>query len=167
MDEVTATEAAALTGLSERTIRRKILSGEIPARHVAKNRYAIRVRDLPLRKRAGDLELRIEALEHRVRLLELRLARPDDGERPDSLPPAADETHPTDVSQGPQADLELAGADPAAVSALRQALSQILGEITRLSGGATSASGGQSSAAPGLAAGGREATTQPHNSQSR
>ncbi|MBF6591273.1 MAG: helix-turn-helix domain-containing protein [Ktedonobacterales bacterium] len=73
MDEVTATEAATLTGLSERTIRRKIASGVLRARRVAPNRYAIKVRDLPIQGRADDLAMRMEALEHRVRLLELRL----------------------------------------------------------------------------------------------
>jgi excisionase family DNA binding protein len=73
MEEVTASQAAALTGLSERTIRRKIASGEIPARHVAPNRYAINVAHLPVRQPSDVLLTRIEELEHRVRLLELRL----------------------------------------------------------------------------------------------
>jgi excisionase family DNA binding protein len=73
MDEVTASQAAALTGLSERTIRRKIAAGEIPARHVASNRFAIKVTDLPIRRSPDDLVARLEELEHRVRLLELQL----------------------------------------------------------------------------------------------
>src|SRR5215831_16055664 len=73
MEEVTASQAATLTGLSERTIRRKIASGEIPARHVAPNRYAINVAHLPVRQPSDVLLTRIEELEHRVRLLELRL----------------------------------------------------------------------------------------------
>jgi excisionase family DNA binding protein len=76
MDEVTASQAATLTGLSERTIRRKIASGEIPARHVAPNRYAINVAHLPVRQPSDVLVTRIEELEHRVRLLELRLRQP-------------------------------------------------------------------------------------------
>jgi hypothetical protein len=74
MDEVTAAQAAGLTGLSERTIRRRIAAGMIPARHVAPNRYAINVRDLPVHHSADELAARIEALEHRVRLIELRQA---------------------------------------------------------------------------------------------
>ncbi len=73
MDEVTATEAAQLTGLSERTIRRKIACGELPARRIAPNRFAIRVRDLPMHRSTSEAETRIEALEHRVRLLEIQL----------------------------------------------------------------------------------------------
>ncbi len=73
MDEVTASQAAALTGLSERTIRRKISAGEIPARHVASNRFAIKVTDLPIRRSPDDLVARLEELEHRVRLLELQV----------------------------------------------------------------------------------------------
>jgi hypothetical protein len=75
MEEVTAAQAAGLTGLSERTIRRKIAAGDIPARHVARNRYAIRVRDLPIRRSPNELIMRVEALEYRVRLLELQQAR--------------------------------------------------------------------------------------------
>jgi len=75
MEEVTAAQAAGLTGLSERTIRRKIAAGEIPARHVARNRYAIRLRDLPFRRSPDELIMRVEALEYRVRLLELQQAR--------------------------------------------------------------------------------------------
>jgi excisionase family DNA binding protein len=76
MDEVTASQAAALTGLSERTIRRKIAAGEIRARHVAPNRYAIKVADLPVHRSPDELIARIEELEHRVRLLELQLRQP-------------------------------------------------------------------------------------------
>jgi helix-turn-helix protein len=75
IEEVTAAQAAGLTGLSERTIRRKIASGDLPARHVARNRYAIRVRDLPIRRSPDELAMRVEALEYRVRLLELQQAR--------------------------------------------------------------------------------------------
>ena len=46
MKEVTATEAAKMTGLSERTIRRWIESGKLPARQIATNRYAIKTTDL-------------------------------------------------------------------------------------------------------------------------
>ena len=70
MDEVTAAQAAALTGFSERTIRRKIASGELHAQRIAANRYAIKVGDLPTHPRGADLAHRLEALEQRVRLLE-------------------------------------------------------------------------------------------------
>ncbi|HEX6819270.1 MAG TPA: helix-turn-helix domain-containing protein [Ktedonobacterales bacterium] len=74
-EEVTAAQAAQLTGLSERTIRRRIASRDIPARHVARNRYAIRVRDLPIRRPAEELMARLQALEYRVRVLELQQQR--------------------------------------------------------------------------------------------
>ncbi len=76
MDEiVTAAQAAQLTGLSERTIRRRIAANEIPAHHVARNRYAIRVQDLPIRRPADELMARLQALEYRVRVLELQQQR--------------------------------------------------------------------------------------------
>jgi excisionase family DNA binding protein len=43
---LTAKEAADMTGLSERTIRRYIASGRTPARKVAPNRFAIAIDDL-------------------------------------------------------------------------------------------------------------------------
>ncbi len=76
MDEVvTAAQAAQLTGLSERTIRRRIATNEIPARHVARNRYAIRLQDLPIHRPADELMARLQALEYRVRVLELQQQR--------------------------------------------------------------------------------------------
>ena len=72
MKEVTATQAAALTGLSERTIRRRIAAGKLPARHVAPNRFAIDVRHLPRERAAGNFTARLEMLERRVHLLELQ-----------------------------------------------------------------------------------------------
>src|SRR5579863_9774518 len=74
-EEVTAAQAAQLTGLSERTIRRRIAANEIPARHVARNRYAIRVHDLPIRRHADELMARLQALEYRVRVIELQQQR--------------------------------------------------------------------------------------------
>jgi hypothetical protein len=74
MDDVSAAQAAALTGFSERTIRRKIASGELPARRIAVNCYAIRVRDLPVSARGADNAHRVEALEQRVQLLEQAVA---------------------------------------------------------------------------------------------
>ena len=70
MDEVTATQAASLTGLSERTIRRRIASGSLPARGIAPNRFAINVRDLPLPGNDAELATQVEVLERRVRALE-------------------------------------------------------------------------------------------------
>ncbi len=71
MDDVTATQAASLLGLSERTIRRRIAAGQLPARRVASNRFAIKVQDLPLRHGVADLTSGLEALERRVMALEL------------------------------------------------------------------------------------------------
>jgi excisionase family DNA binding protein len=70
MDEITAAQAATLTGLSERTIRRKIASGALPARRLATNRYAIRVSDLQMSRPFEALALRVEAIEHRLDALE-------------------------------------------------------------------------------------------------
>lgn len=71
MEDVTATQAASLLGLSERTIRRRIAAGELPARRIAPNRFAIKVQDLPLQHGFADLATRLEALERRVAALEL------------------------------------------------------------------------------------------------
>lgn len=138
MDEVTATEAAQLTGLSERTIRRKIISGEIPARHVAKNRYAIRVRDLPARERPTNLQARVEALEHRVRLLELTLSgAPQEGPQQQAtrsvqLAPAAPHAPGgAGVSLAHEAPSS-SELNPILVAALHDALSQVIAETTRL-----------------------------------
>lgn len=72
MDEVSAAQAAVLTGFSERTIRRKIASGKLPARRIGPNRFAIAVEDLPRRRDINELLRQIEALERRVVLLEER-----------------------------------------------------------------------------------------------
>lgn len=72
MDEVTATQAALLSGVSERTIRRRIAAGQLPARRVAPNRFAIKIEDLPINPGLGDLAGRLEALERRVAAIELR-----------------------------------------------------------------------------------------------
>lgn len=121
MDEVTAAQAAGLTGLSERTIRRRIAAGRIPARHVAPNRYAINVRDLPVRHSADELAARIEALEHRVRLIELRQAALL------ATPPVADATsEPDEPGQLP------VRAPTASVPALRKLLAELVSETERL-----------------------------------
>lgn len=78
--EVTATQAAQLTGLSERTIRRRILSGALPARRVRANRYAIRVSALPLPSLAATdsiatLIAKVQALERRLQQLEHQVAQ--------------------------------------------------------------------------------------------
>src|SRR5262249_2588191 len=44
--EVTARQAAELIRKGERTVRRWIKDGRLPARHIASNRYAIKVADL-------------------------------------------------------------------------------------------------------------------------
>lgn len=74
-DAVTATQAAALLGVSERTVRRKIAAGEIRARHIARNRFAIALADLPLPRATDDTARRMTALERRVALLEVELHR--------------------------------------------------------------------------------------------
>lgn len=72
MREVTAARAATLTGLSERTIRRRIAAGTLPARRIAPNRYAISIGDLPTRDEIEDAPARIEALGQRVAALEIQ-----------------------------------------------------------------------------------------------
>jgi len=72
---VTAAQAATLTGLSERTIRRKIISGKLPAKRLMANRYAIRVRDLPSNLQTVALVDRLDDLERRVQLLEHALVQ--------------------------------------------------------------------------------------------
>ena len=71
MEDVTATQAASLVGLSERTIRRRIAAGQLPARRIAANRFAIKVQDLPLQHGFADIASRLDALERRVATLEL------------------------------------------------------------------------------------------------
>jgi hypothetical protein len=73
VEEVNATQAAVLCGYSERTIRRKIASGQIPARRIATNRFAIRVSDLPDRQGENALSKRVTALELRVHELDQQL----------------------------------------------------------------------------------------------
>jgi excisionase family DNA binding protein len=97
MDEITAAQAALLTGVSERTIRRKIASGVIQARRLGPNRYAIRVSDLRVSHPFEALALRVEALEQRIARLEAQLQVTADtaqagigaggGAAPSTLPP--------------------------------------------------------------------------------
>jgi hypothetical protein len=123
MDEVTAAQAAGLTGLSERTIRRRIAAGMIPARHVAPNRYAINVRDLPVHHSADELAARIGALEHRVRLIELRQAAPlATSPAADAALDSAETGHP--AMQAPPA--------PASAPAVRELLAALVNETERL-----------------------------------
>jgi excisionase family DNA binding protein len=82
MDEITAAQAAILTGVSERTIRRKIASGSIPARRLGRNRYAIKVSDLQMSHPFEALALRVEALEQRLSHLEAQLTVPVDSAQP-------------------------------------------------------------------------------------
>lgn len=89
---VTARQAAELTGLNERTIRRMIERGQLHATKAAPNRYLIDTRDLPPRRRSRTQELRelteaitalrrdLDALRRRITLLEVT--------RPPEYPPA-------------------------------------------------------------------------------
>jgi predicted site-specific integrase-resolvase len=95
MQEVTAIDAAKLTGHSEKTIRRWILSGKLPARLVSKNRYAIKTSDL--RKyipeaqpdlstalaRIQELESTQDTLIERIERLEALVTSLSNGHRPD------------------------------------------------------------------------------------
>lgn len=76
---VTAVQAAQLGGVSERTIRRWIARGKLPATRIAPNRFAIRItdinectqdRDTTLARRVALLEARGADLEARVAHLE-------------------------------------------------------------------------------------------------
>lgn len=94
-DDVTAREASEITGLGERTIRRMIEDGRIPARKTAPNRYAIPRRALDqFRKhdRVGELERRIEALEAEVEHLQGVLEHKEHSTPPDT--PKNDEMSP-------------------------------------------------------------------------
>src|SRR5215469_1377349 len=82
MDDITAAQAALLTGVSERTIRRKIASGVIQARRLGRNRYAIRVSDLRVSHPFEALALRVEALEQRLARLEAQLLVTADSAQP-------------------------------------------------------------------------------------
>lgn len=108
-DHVSAVQAAALTGLSEKTIRRKIESGQLKAEKRGTS-YAIRVRDLDkltgqkpptpdlLLQRIGELEqeqerqaAQIESQAETIRTLEQRVqeleARPAPAKTRPLLPP--------------------------------------------------------------------------------
>lgn len=121
MDEISAAQAAALTGFSERTIRRKIAAGELPARRIAPNRFGINVRDLPRRRDVSDLASRLAALEQRVTLLE-------EGQRALPLALLRAAAPPED------AGAILAGGEDSAVSpaVLSQLLIQLVREVERL-----------------------------------
>jgi excisionase family DNA binding protein len=89
MDEITAAQAATLTGMSERTIRRKIASGVLPARRLATNRYAIRVADLQMSRPFEALTTRVEAVEHRLDSLEALMRQFLAGSEPDEMSTAS------------------------------------------------------------------------------
>lgn len=92
-DDVTAREASEITGLGERTIRRMIEDGRIQARKVAPNRYAIPRRALEQfkkRDRVGELERRVDALEHEVEHLQELLEQSGQLKPPEQ--PKTDET---------------------------------------------------------------------------
>ncbi len=121
MDEVTAAQAAALTGLSERTIRRRIAAGVIPARKIGPNRYAIKRDDLSMAQSSQSLMLRIADLEQRVRLIEQRVAQAAPTERAD--PP----------SRAPEASASASAPAPASTPVdVREALAQLAYETSRL-----------------------------------
>lgn len=118
-EEVTATQAAALTGVSERTIRRKIAAGQLPARRVAPNRFAIAMRDLPQRRGVDALAGRIEVIEQRLDRLEGRLQFLAEGLSrllPGEIQPA-----------------EAPAAEATPVASLRDLLAQLAQEVERLS----------------------------------
>jgi len=103
MQEVTAIEAARLTGRSDRTIRRWIAKGTLPARQIAPNRYAIKVSDLTkvtghdspdaallgrvtqLEEAYREQQARIQELEQRIEGLQSNLDTTT-GQRPDTTP---------------------------------------------------------------------------------
>ncbi len=79
MDEdLTTTQAAKLCGRSDRTIRRWIKAGKLPARQLEPNRYTIKASDLdkiagltsPKPTKHMIMQARIQALEKRVQDLE-------------------------------------------------------------------------------------------------
>lgn len=82
-EKVTARRAAELTGLNERTIRRMIARGDLPAELVSVNRYQIDTSDLPPRKRnrvqeeLSSLRADMDALKRRLSLLEKAETPPD------------------------------------------------------------------------------------------
>lgn len=100
-EQVTAAQAATLTGLSERTIRRRILSGQIPARRIAANRYAIRVEDLPRVGGAASVFARLDDVETRLRTLEgeVLALRAMVADFTDALSPAAENSTASTLDQ--------------------------------------------------------------------
>lgn len=123
MEQVTAAQAAMLTGFSERTIRRRIAAGALPARRIATNRFAIDVRDLPRRWDGHELERRLEALERRVQLLE-------EGQR--ILLRRLGHEAPQTTEAGDAPNASLAGEQDASVTMLHELLVQLARETERL-----------------------------------
>jgi len=82
-EKVTARRAADLSGLNERTIRRMIQRGDLPAQKIAVNRYLIDTDHLPPRKRSPIreeltvLHQEIDALKRRLNALEKGKTPPD------------------------------------------------------------------------------------------
>lgn len=128
MEEVTATEAALLTGLSERTIRRRIARGELPARHIAPNRYAIRVRDLPAPRTLSEVDARLEALEQRAHVLEVRVEQLFTLAGALSGAPAHDGSGADGAYRVPSSASET-GTDQALAAALRALVAEMLREL--------------------------------------
>lgn len=70
-EEVTAVQAAQMTGRSDRTIRRMIHNNRLPARLIAPNRYAIKVSDLDkVTGQASSIEERLSAIEEKIAHIE-------------------------------------------------------------------------------------------------
>lgn len=79
MQYVTAKRAADMTGLSERTIRRYVDSGRLPAKRLARNRLAIAVEDLPARQmtaaddQIAQISMQIDELRAELKLAKARI----------------------------------------------------------------------------------------------
>jgi predicted site-specific integrase-resolvase len=136
-EEVTATQAALMSGLSERTIRRKIAAGQIPARRLAANRFAIRVSDVPTRdsmslvERVTDLERRVGELERQITALS---------------------------AHAPMASASPADVTPTSVATVRDLLLQLVQETERM---------GAIVATPGSETDDRDPQTQPKRSHAQ
>jgi len=135
MDEVSAAQAATLTGLSERTIRRRIAAGSIPARKIGPNRFAIRRDDLPVIYPFQALAQRIDELEQRVAAIERREAHMSAqvtslASAPETV--AAPALAVADPASKPSPTPAHPTADSAAATDIRQALAQLAYEANRL-----------------------------------
>lgn len=72
---VSAVQAAQLSNVSERTIRRWIAQGKLPAHHIAPNRFAIRLPDIvSCNPGRNTLAAHMAVLHARITWLEARIA---------------------------------------------------------------------------------------------